>query len=69
DIHNDTIKLIHYDSYGYIHSLHKDNTKGEAELRGTNPKRLEIIWNMVYIATYPNNNFIKIRRLLLLAMI
>ncbi|WP_206106546.1 hypothetical protein, partial [Ilyomonas limi] len=41
DIHNDTIKLIHYDSYGYIHSLHKDNTKGEAELRGTNPKRLE----------------------------
>ena len=41
DTHNDTTKQIHYDSYVYIHSPHKDNIKGEAELRGTDPKRLE----------------------------
>ena len=41
DAHNDTTKQIHYDSYVYIHSPHKDNIKGEAELRGTDPKRLE----------------------------
>jgi len=41
DTHNDTTKQIHCDSYVYIHSPHKDNIKGEAELRGTDPKRLE----------------------------
>ena len=34
-------KPIHYGSYVHIYSLHKDKTKGEAELRGTNPKRLD----------------------------
>ena len=43
DTHNDTTKQIHYDSYVYIHSPHKDNIKGEAELRGNDPKRLEFI--------------------------
>jgi len=41
DICNDTLKPIHYDSCVYIRSPPKGNTKGEAELRGTNPKRLE----------------------------
>ena len=41
DRHNDITKLIHYDSYVHIYSQPKDNLKGEAELRGTNPKRLE----------------------------
>jgi hypothetical protein len=43
DTRNDTIKQIHYDSYVYIHSSPKGNVKGEAELRGTNPKRLDTL--------------------------
>jgi len=51
DRQNDTTILIHYGFYGYIHSPSKD-TKGEAELRGTNPKeiRFQIIG---YLALLP----------------
>jgi hypothetical protein len=32
-----------------MYSLHKDNSKGEAELRGIRPKRLKIPPSMIFI--------------------
>jgi hypothetical protein len=39
---NDTVKLIHSDSYGYTHSLNNVTKTVEAELPGIIPKKLKV---------------------------
>ncbi len=46
---DNTTKPIYYDVYGYTHSPPKDNNKGEAQLRGNKPKRLDpILYYYIY---------------------